>query len=108
MVEEISFYGPPDPFANESEEICEKIHLRVQQRNGRKCITTVEGLDSLDIDLKKILKRFKKRFSCNGAIQESEKKKKILQLSGDQRKGISDFLSKNEISKQEDIVVHGV
>ena len=37
----------------------EKIHLRVQQRNGRKSITTVQGL-STDLDLKKIVKAVKK------------------------------------------------
>merc|ERR1712139_210447 len=31
------------------------VHIRVQQRNGRKCITTVQGL-SAELDLKKILK----------------------------------------------------
>ena len=25
-----------------------QIHIRVQQRNGRKCITTVEGIDKID------------------------------------------------------------
>ena len=31
----------------------EKVHVRVQQRNGRKCITTVAGLDD-DLDIKRI------------------------------------------------------
>ena len=42
------------------------IHIRVQQRNGRKCITTVQGLDS-QLDLKKILKAIKKAECCNGS-----------------------------------------
>ena len=36
-----------------------KVHIRTQQRNGRKSITTVQGLDE-DLDLKKICKAFKK------------------------------------------------
>jgi len=32
-----------------------QVHIRVQQRNGRKCITTVAGLGE-DLDMKKILK----------------------------------------------------
>lgn len=32
-----------------------KVHIRVQQRNGRKNITTVQGLDD-DLDLKRIMK----------------------------------------------------
>lgn len=37
----------------------EKVHVRVQQRNGRKCITTVAGLAD-DLDIKRICKAFKK------------------------------------------------
>ena len=35
------------------------VHIRIQQRNGRKSLTTVQGLAS-DLDLKKILKALKK------------------------------------------------
>lgn len=39
--------------------------VRIQQRNGRKCLTTVQGLDN-DLDLKRICKAMKKAFNCNG------------------------------------------
>ncbi len=35
------------------------IHVRVQQRNGRKCITTVQGLSD-EVDPKKVIKAVKK------------------------------------------------
>lgn len=35
------------------------VHIRIQQRNGRKSLTTVQGL-TIDLDLKKILKALKK------------------------------------------------
>jgi translation initiation factor SUI1 len=35
------------------------VHIRIQQRNGRKSLTTVQGL-AIDLDLKKILKALKK------------------------------------------------
>lgn len=35
------------------------VHIRVQQRRGRKCVTTVAGL-ATDLDLKKILRYIKK------------------------------------------------
>lgn len=52
-----------DPFADSQEERRDqtKVHVRVQQRSGRKCITTVQGLAD-DLDLKRILKAFKKNF----------------------------------------------
>lgn len=65
----------------------EKIHVRVQQRNGRKCITTVAGLAD-DLDIKRICKAFKKNFSCNGAVQADEDAGEVIQLSGDQRTNV--------------------
>ena len=62
----------------------EKVHVRVQQRNGRKCITTVAGLAD-DLDIKRICKAFKKNFSCNGAVQNDLEVGEVIQLSGDQR-----------------------
>ena len=61
-----------------------KVHIRVQQRNGRKCITLIEGLAE-DLDVKRICKAFKKNFSCNGAITKDADNGEIIQLSGDQR-----------------------
>jgi len=51
-----------DPFASDAQEGGDQgsdIHIRVQQRNGRKCITHVQGLDAA-LDLKKVLKVIKK------------------------------------------------
>jgi translation initiation factor 1 len=60
-----------DPFADaESEnESNHYIHVRVQQRNGRKSLTTVQGIDT-SFDYKKVLKAFKKEFCCNGTVVE--------------------------------------
>ena len=37
----------------------DKIHIRIQQRNGRKTLTTVQGI-GIDYDKKKLVKAFKK------------------------------------------------
>lgn len=82
------------------------IDIRIQQRNGRKTLTTVQGLPS-DLDLKKILKVFKKEFACNGTIVADEEMGNILQLQGDQRTKVQQFLvSTVEINKST-IKVHG-
>ena len=36
------------------------VHIRIQQRNAKKTITTIEGLDS-SIDIKKLMKYIKKK-----------------------------------------------
>ena len=40
--------------------IIKRVHIRIQQRNRRKCILTVSGLEK-ELDLKKILKYLKKK-----------------------------------------------
>ncbi len=55
-----------DPFADDTEtkatnaaDSKDYVHVRVQQRNGKKCLTTVQGLPAA-YDYKKILKALKK------------------------------------------------
>ncbi|KAI8374213.1 uncharacterized protein BYT42DRAFT_575472 [Radiomyces spectabilis] len=107
-VEELNV--PFDPFADVEEESSPKatnyIHLRIQQRNGRKTVTTLQGLPK-QFDAKKILKVFKKEFACNGTVVEHEELGEILQMSGDQRMKIAEFLVKEKIAKKAEIKVHG-
>ncbi|KAL3807168.1 hypothetical protein ACHAXA_002647, partial [Cyclostephanos tholiformis] len=84
----------------------DKVHVRVQQRNGRKCITTIAGLAD-DLDIKRICKAFKKNFSCNGAVQKDEDDKEVIQLSGDQRTNVKEFLVDQEICHSDAVVLHG-
>ncbi|GAA6046457.1 hypothetical protein NBRC10513_001402 [Rhodotorula toruloides] len=81
------------------------IHIRIQQRNGRKTITTLQGVPT-EYDLKKLLKAFKKEFACNGAIIEDEDLGKVIQLQGDQRTKIQEMLIEEGIEK-ETIKMHG-
>jgi translation initiation factor 1 len=84
-----------------------KVHIRIQQRNGRKCITTVTGL-SKKLDLKKIQKAIKKEHCCNGTVlKDEESGQEVLQFQGDQRDAVKTFLIKEEISDKESIKVHG-
>lgn len=87
-----------------------KIHIRVQKRNGRKCITTVQGLDD-DLDLKRICKAMKKIFNCNGNIEVDPEMGEIIQLQGDQRANVKDWLVEQEIltgaEAEERVVIHG-
>jgi translation initiation factor 1 len=82
----------------------------VQQRNGRKCITTIQGLDD-DLDLKRICKAMKKAFNCNGNLAQDEEMGEIVQLQGDQRVNVKDWLMEQEIigkaEADDRIVLHG-
>ncbi|KAM9493683.1 eukaryotic translation initiation factor 1 [Clarias gariepinus] len=82
------------------------IHIRIQQRNGRKTLTTVQGI-AADYDKKKLVKAFKKKFACNGTVIEHPEYGEVIQLQGDQRKNICQFLTEIGLAKEEQIKVHG-
>ena len=82
-----------------------KVHIRKIQRNGKKCVTIVEGLEN-DLDIKKITKALKKIYKCNGTVVIDDKNQEIIQLSGDQINNVKDFLIQEEINDVQDIILH--
>ncbi|XP_057950613.1 protein translation factor SUI1 homolog 1 isoform X1 [Malania oleifera] len=85
-----------DPFAEANAEDSgagskEYVHIRIQQRNGRKSLTTVQGLKK-EYSYNKILKDLKKEFCCNGTVVQDPELGQVIQLQGDQRKNVSTFL----------------
>lgn len=91
---------------NNEDSNLNKVHINIQQRNGRKFISIIQGLDQ-NLDIKKLLKAFKKNFNCNGSIVIGDNSNKIIQLSGDQRINIKKFLTENEIYNDNQIQLHG-
>jgi translation initiation factor 1 len=86
-----------------------KVHIRVQQRNGKKCITSIEGLDD-DLDQKRICKHMRKLFNCNGNVIHDELRGDIIQLQGDQRDNVRAFLLEQTViepHEKDRLVVHG-
>ncbi|KAM9784614.1 eukaryotic translation initiation factor 1 [Syngnathus typhle] len=102
-----------DPFADATKgDDClptgkeDYIHIRIQQRNGRKTLTTVQGI-AAEYDKKKLVKAFKKKFACNGTVIEHPEYGEVIQLQGDQRKHICQFLIEIDLAKDEQLKVHG-
>lgn len=98
-----------DPFAEDNEVTGSHdgyIHIRIQQRSGRKTLTTVQGI-SKDYDLKKIVKACKKEFACNGTVVDHPEYGEVIQLQGDQRLHISGFMKKIGLAREDHIKVHG-
>ncbi len=83
-----------------------KVHLRIQQRNGRKCITTIQGLAD-DLDVLKITRALKKTFQCNGSVIQDPELGEVIQLSGDQRTNVRAFFVDQEVCHEDQIVIHG-
>ncbi|MQM20912.1 hypothetical protein Taro_053942 [Colocasia esculenta] len=100
-----------DPFAEANADDSgagskEYVHVRTQQRNGRKSLTTVQGLKK-EFSYTKILKDLKKEFCCNGTVVQDPELGQVIQLQGDQRKNVSTFLIQAGIVKKEHIKIHG-
>ncbi|KAL5730742.1 hypothetical protein ACHQM5_003534 [Ranunculus cassubicifolius] len=98
-----------DPFAEAKDSgtgTKDYVHIRIQQRNGRKTLTTVQGLKK-ELSYERILKDLKKEFCCNGTVVEDKTLGKVIQLQGDQRTNCSNFLVKAGILKKDNIKIHG-
>ncbi|CAL8107553.1 unnamed protein product [Calicophoron daubneyi] len=97
-----------DPFQDEGDSNAEGkfVHIRIQQRNGRKTITTVQGLQD-KFDKKKILKQCKKEFACNGTVVDHKEYGEVIQLQGDQRDNMKKFLCDWHLATPEGIKLHG-
>ncbi|KAK1300863.1 hypothetical protein QJS10_CPB13g01665 [Acorus calamus] len=105
------FNHDADPFADANAEDSgagtkEYVHVRIQQRNGRKSLTTVQGLKK-EFSYSRILKDLKKEFCCNGTVVQDPELGQVIQLQGDQRKNVSTFLIQAGIVKKEQIKIHG-
>jgi len=85
------------------------IHIRVKQRNGRKSITTVEGLSRVqDLNITDFCKKLKKLLACNGSIAKDEKtQENVLQFQGDHRDVIKNFILQNKLVDPEQIKLYG-
>jgi len=82
------------------------VHIRIQQRNGRKTLTTVQGLSD-EYDLKKIIKVCKRHFACNGTVVDHPEWGEVIQFQGDQRDNISKFLLGVKLARQDQVKIHG-
>jgi len=96
-----------DDFQDNSEDgTMNLIHVRCQQRNGRKMITTIEGISPI-YSQHAIVKKMKKFFNCNGNVNAEKDFGEVIQLQGDQRQNVKNFLAKCELAKEHQIKLHG-
>ncbi|OEL12784.1 Protein translation factor SUI1-like protein, partial [Dichanthelium oligosanthes] len=81
------------------------VHLRTQQCNGRKSLTTVQGL-SAAYNYAKILQDLKRELCCSGIVVEDEDLGNVVQLQGDDRKAVAAFLVKAGIVTKANVKIH--
>mmetsp|Transcript_57288 Transcript_57288/g.91094 ORF Transcript_57288/g.91094 Transcript_57288/m.91094 type:complete len:114 (-) Transcript_57288:176-517(-) len=95
-----------------------KVHIRMQQRNGRKSWTTIAGFPEkvrlpksgkeLPVDVPKILKALKKYFKTSGTWKVDPEHGVIIQLQGDIRRDVAEFLwEETALITKEQTMIHG-
>ena len=82
------------------------VTIKFQQRTTRKCITIILGLPE-DLDFKKITRHFKKLWNCNGAVIEDPTWGSIIQLQGEHRKAVAEFLMYEGLASKSEIKILG-
>jgi translation initiation factor 1 len=98
---------PLDPAANAIVDQPTIVHLRIQKRTGRKCLTYIQGLPE-SLDVKKYTQKLRKLFHCNCTFIEHKTIGPCVQLSGDFREELKVLFVKDGIVKTtKDIKIHG-
>jgi len=85
-----------------------EVTMTVAQRNKRKYITTIAGLDLFDIKLAEISKMFSKRFACGSTVTKNPSLKDVVEVQGDVCTEVAEILvSKYSVPKEVIFIVHG-
>ncbi|CAH2302582.1 eukaryotic translation initiation factor 1 [Pelobates cultripes] len=80
------------------------ISVKLQQRNGRKTLTNIQGIPD-EHDKKKLVQAFKEKFACDGSVVEHPIFGEMIQLPGDQRKNACQFLVEIGLAKDDQLNV---
>jgi len=98
--------GEEHVFSDEKQEFEEnEIHIRKQNRKGRKWITTIENIPE-EYDINDLLGNLKRKLSCNGSITvDPAKNRKIVQVQGNHGQFIREYLK--GLFNSHTIIFHG-
>jgi translation initiation factor SUI1 len=106
-------FGTTDVFASAAGKPFDrtsKIHIRTQQQ-GRRWITTVEGLDD-DLDQGRIARAMKKTMHCAAKATQDERGNDVIIMQGNHATDVAEWLVVNEVltakEAKDRLVVHVV
>ena len=88
------------------------VHIRVQQRNSRKSVTTVSGLAALwpnrKLNFERINREFQKRWGCSGTVIHDDKYGMVIQLQGNMSDNVRQFLIDERLATADKMEVHSL
>lgn len=79
--------------------------LNVSQRNKRKFVTTVQGLEFYDIKLPEVSKKFAKRFSCGASVGKNASNQAVIDIQGDVSNELFEILTEEYEIPEDRIVI---
>lgn len=98
-----------DPLSQLDQEIGSRqnfVHIRIFQRTGRKSVTRVEGLPPTT-DFRKVLAGLQGPLCCGGSLVQDKEAGTVLQLNGDHRAKVKEYLIEKGITPKHRIQTHG-
>ncbi|GKU06368.1 unnamed protein product [Fusarium langsethiae] len=98
-----------DPFAdapNEEGDAIQYVHVRIQQQTGSRATKTIIQDLPNKYQAKTLLKALKREFACNGTVVQDETLGEVIQLQGDHRTKVVEFLAEDGMAKDM-IKLHG-
>ncbi|CAI9760419.1 unnamed protein product [Fraxinus pennsylvanica] len=97
--------GFVDPFDTSEPGPKKYVYIIKQERNGKECLTLVLDLWKRNISEKLVLKEFKKEWSCNGKVAWNKTYGWVVQIEGDHRNNMYNFLGKSGILSRDNVIV---
>ncbi|KAG1462308.1 hypothetical protein G6F56_005547 [Rhizopus delemar] len=64
-------------------KMASRVIIKRNERNKRKCVTTIYGLDIFGVDLKKAAKMFANRFACGSSVAKNNQGQDEIVVQGD-------------------------
>jgi translation initiation factor 1 len=77
----------------------QEITVALEKKKFNKVYTIIQGINDKEIDMKELMKKLKNKFACGGAVKNG-----IIELQGDHKIRIKDFLIKEGFAEQSIIV----
>merc|ERR1711972_5054 len=107
-----------DALEQEDARFESKVHISMQQRTGKKCLTLVQGIPErvclpmsgivLPVDFPKILHALKTKYNTGGKLIDDPRHGRTIQLQGAFRREVAEFLVYNTaLVKGDQITIHG-
>ena len=80
-----------------------KVIIKRVERNKRKYVTEVSGLDHFGLDLKKVAKEFGKKFATGSSVTKTASGGEEITVQGDVSDDIFDWLGENHEVPEENV-----